>query len=127
MEGVECFEPIRGDDERSSLFLDPMPRKTGTHRPYGILILAGPSIRRGVDLEGAAIQDLTPTVLYLLGLPIPGDMDGRVLRQAVRRDLLLALPIRRGDDTGSRGEDSSFTKEEEEIVKERLRGLGYID
>jgi len=49
------------------------------HEPEGILLAAGPGIRRGASVEGASVMDLTPTLLHYLGLPIGKDMDGRVL------------------------------------------------
>ena len=47
------------------------------HREFGIACVHGPGIRRGVDLYGATLLDVTPTILGLFGLPIGGDMDGR--------------------------------------------------
>jgi len=51
------------------------------HEPEGILIAAGPGIRRGARIEGASVLDLTPSVLHYLGLPVGKDMDGRVLSE----------------------------------------------
>ena len=47
------------------------------HREFGIACVHGPGIRRGVDLYGATLLDVTPTILGLFGLPIGSDMDGR--------------------------------------------------
>jgi len=52
---------------------------SGTHRINGIILFYGPEIRAGKQIEGAKIYDLAPTILHLYGLPIPDDMDGRVL------------------------------------------------
>ncbi len=52
---------------------------TGTHSLYGVLIAHGPSIRKGKMITGARLIDIAPTVLHLLGLPMPRDIDGRVL------------------------------------------------
>jgi tetratricopeptide (TPR) repeat protein len=49
------------------------------HREQGIFIAAGPGIRRDEVLSGATLLDIAPTVLTLLGLPVPDDMDGRAL------------------------------------------------
>ncbi len=53
------------------------------HRPYGILVMAGPGIRAGECLYGASLLDITPTILHLFGLPIGEDMDGRPLLEAL--------------------------------------------
>ncbi|TPW17837.1 MAG: type I phosphodiesterase/nucleotide pyrophosphatase [bacterium] len=48
------------------------------HRPNGIVIVSGPNIRKG-ELAGASLLDVTPTLLHLMGQPVPSEMDGRVL------------------------------------------------
>ncbi len=51
------------------------------HAQDGIVMLrpAG-GLSEGGTLEGAKIVDIAPTVLQLLGLPVPGDMEGKTLR-----------------------------------------------
>lgn len=96
--------------------------KTGSHRPDGILALAGPSFapRR---IEGARLEDMTPTLLALLGLPAGDRMDGRVLAEAFRAapsmDIVPYGQLRGGHVTGLSGED-------EAAVADRLKGLGYM-
>ena len=53
--------------------------RPGAHRPYGFLIAAGKHIAQGRAVEGASIMDIAPTILYLMGEPVPQDMDGKVL------------------------------------------------
>jgi Flp pilus assembly protein TadD len=52
------------------------------HRPYGVLVMAGPGIRHDELVFGAGLLDIAPTVLTLLGLPVGEDMQGRVLAEA---------------------------------------------
>lgn len=52
---------------------------SGCHRPLGLLLAAGPGIAPGTTIDGAGIMDLAPTVLHWFGLPVPAEMDGRVL------------------------------------------------
>ncbi len=101
---------------------------SGEHRPEGILLLAGPGVQRGATIRGAQMADVAPTLLYLLGLPVPEAMDGRVLTAALDPALLAAQPVRyaRPEDAPAAGEHT-FTAEEEEQVLRRLRDLGYID
>src|SRR5207248_272157 len=67
---VESFDP-------DHLFIDSLEwKRTGTHRPEGIFLIAGPGIAVGRRLEGARLLDVCPTVLHLLGVPLPDDMDG---------------------------------------------------
>jgi predicted AlkP superfamily phosphohydrolase/phosphomutase len=50
---------------------------SGTHRMNGIFLAYGPDIRPGIEVEGAQITDLAPTILHLMGEPVPVHMDGR--------------------------------------------------
>jgi predicted AlkP superfamily phosphohydrolase/phosphomutase len=52
---------------------------TGTHRIEGTLIMAGPAFKQGV-CQPASLVDLAPTIFALLGIPVPGHMEGRPLR-----------------------------------------------
>lgn len=56
------------------------PRHTGSHRMNGIFIAYGPNIQK-TKLENAKIFDIAPTLLYLFNQPIPGKIDGRVLKE----------------------------------------------
>ena len=49
--------------------------------PPGLLLAVGAGIQPGAGLVGASVLDVTPTLLYLLGLPVARDMDGRVLTE----------------------------------------------
>ncbi len=49
------------------------------HREFGILVATGPGIRKGAEIHGASVLDLTPTVLSIFGLPVGADMDGKPL------------------------------------------------
>ncbi len=51
--------------------------------PPGVLLLAGEGIAPGATAAGATVLDLAPTLLYLMGLPVPRDMEGRVLSELV--------------------------------------------
>jgi len=68
---------------------------TGNHRMDGVLMLAGPDVRAGARIDGATLLDIAPTLLYTLHLPVPGIMDGRVLRDAFADSALQARPPRR--------------------------------
>jgi len=46
---------------------------------YGELIVSGNGIKKGSIIKNATIYDILPTILYVLNLPIPTDIDGKVL------------------------------------------------
>ena len=101
----------------------------GTHRLHGILIASGPVFRKRVQIENARLIDLAPTLLHLLGVPVPADMDGNVLESAFEPDFLAAHPVRTGAASGTSGTDfpSGYTDAESAAVEERLQALGYLE
>ncbi|HMF43416.1 MAG TPA: hypothetical protein VKQ32_22240 [Polyangia bacterium] len=62
--------------------LDAPSPKQGMHDPRGLVILRGPGIRQGVELNDAGPLDIAPTILALLGVPQPSIMKGRPLTEA---------------------------------------------
>jgi predicted AlkP superfamily phosphohydrolase/phosphomutase len=56
-----------------------------TNHPDGILMGYGPDISNNSNFE-AKLQDIAPTVLHMRGLPIPEEMDGRVLTELFQSD-----------------------------------------
>jgi predicted AlkP superfamily phosphohydrolase/phosphomutase len=100
---------------------------SGCHRRNGILIAWGAGIRSGEPVENARIVDLTPTILHLMGLPVPDDIDGHVLSEAlaVRRPVEYERETVTEDAAGPGGE-GQLSAEEIAEVEERLRSLGYL-
>ncbi len=52
------------------------------HRPYGMIAIKGPGIKKGEKIYGASVLDVTPTLLYTMGLPVGQDMAGNILTNA---------------------------------------------
>ncbi|MBN2311463.1 MAG: alkaline phosphatase family protein [Candidatus Hydrogenedentes bacterium] len=50
------------------------------HDYHGILIMDDRTGRGGAEIEGAQLMDVAPTVLELMGVPVPDDMQGRAIR-----------------------------------------------
>jgi hypothetical protein len=61
--------------------------------PDGLIILYGTGIAAGAKLQRASVLDITPTLLYLLGLPIGQDMDGSLLNGAFEASLARSQPV----------------------------------
>lgn len=103
------------------------PWFSGAHSPEGILILNGEMFKRGMVLPESRLEDITPTILHVMGLPVPGDFDGKVLEEAFEPDYLTANPIRYGEVWDPVHKDAApFTRDEESAVRARLEGLGYL-
>ncbi len=101
---------------------------SGAHRMNGILMLRGEGIRKGVQLEDAKIEDVAPTILYLMGVPIPKDMDGRVLIEAFDPKLIATRPVKyeMAEEAPVSGSEQKYTQEDQEKLKQVLKGLGYL-
>ena len=71
--------------------------------------------------------DVTPTLLYLAGLPVARDMDGRVLAEMIEDDFKNSNALQMVD-TYRMGEilDLQGDPDAERRIKERLKALGYI-
>jgi predicted AlkP superfamily phosphohydrolase/phosphomutase len=102
--------------------------RTGNHARDGILLAWGPDVRPGEALETRAIEDVAPTVLYLLGLPVDADMDGRVLTEAIRPERLTAEPVAVNAEPYALPERGAFrySADDEQRIQDMLEGLGYV-
>ncbi len=52
----------------------------GEHERYGVFLAFGKGVQKGLEIEEAQVFDLTPTILYVLGIPRPSHIDGKVLK-----------------------------------------------
>jgi predicted AlkP superfamily phosphohydrolase/phosphomutase len=102
--------------------------RTGNHARDGIFVAWGPDVRPGVTLETRAIEDVAPTVLYLMGLPVDAEMDGRVLVDALRPERLAMHPIAVAAEPYALPEQDGFrySAEDEQRIQDMLEGLGYV-
>jgi len=105
---------------------------SGTHRdaPDGILVVSGAGAARGARIEGASVEDVTPTALAWMGVPVGADMTGRVLREALAPAQLAAHPVRRVA-THTRPERAAggapVASAADAELEGRLRALGYLE
>jgi predicted AlkP superfamily phosphohydrolase/phosphomutase/tetratricopeptide (TPR) repeat protein len=102
----------------------------GCHRPFGIVCLKGPGIKKNERLYGASILDVTPTILTLLGLPVGSDMDGRpwveAFEQPVKPERIFSWEGVGDDQAGLHTENSRQDPAEAAQAVQQLVELGYI-
>lgn len=113
----EILEPVHAQD-------------SGRHRPDGIFVAIGPGIRRDTQISEVSIVDLAPTILHLLGIGVPDDMDGRVLTEILEPDYLTVHPVKQVDPASGfePGESEDvYSAEETAAIQARLRALGYTE
>ena len=61
--------------------------------PDGMVLFYGDGIEPGVTIQGGSVVDITPTLLYLMGLPLGQDMDGRLLTDVLEESLTRNQPV----------------------------------
>jgi predicted AlkP superfamily phosphohydrolase/phosphomutase len=99
----------------------------GWHRPEGIFILRGSDIVPK-NIGSLSLVDIAPTILHLLSLPIPADMDGRVLTEifkagsSAEREVIYSGATRKDE----KGKPVEWKEVDEWEIRERLRKLGYL-
>lgn len=76
---------------------------------WGLVIIADDLVGPAMELGRIEAVDIAPTILGLLGVPIPEGMTGRVLEEVVAP----------GGATG-------LTEEESLLIQKHLMGLGYL-
>jgi arylsulfatase A-like enzyme len=100
---------------------------TGNHKSLkaidGVIFARGPGIPAGAPAGPMTINDVTPTILTWLGLPIAEDMDGQPagfldVPEVKTIPTYDVAPVERLDLTPSGVE---------ETIVEQLRGLGYFE
>lgn len=77
----------------------------GGHGPYGFFAMAGSGIPNSGELSQISLLDIAPTLLQLMEISIPPDMEGKVLVEK---------------------EEKVYSEEKEEEIRRRLQGLGYF-
>jgi len=127
------YRTIGLHDFTTNRVISPAFGPTGDHRLEGILIASGSAFRPGAEPRDAVLLDIAPTVLHLLGIPVPDDMDGRVLTEVLEPASPVAsrLPVltpafATANGTPALPTDSLYTEEEDAAIKQRLADLGYL-
>ncbi len=98
--------------------------------PHGVLLMKGPHVRKGLHIEKAHVYDILPTLLYLEGLPIGRDMDGRPLLEDLDPTFVHSHPIEyvKTYEDGKRPQTLAPKRDKEVDKKtlEEFKALGYI-
>ncbi len=123
------YRTIGLHDFTTNKVISPAFGPTGDHRMEGMIVASGPAFRAGATPEGANLLDIAPTVLHLLGVPVPGDMDGRILTEILDPAY---LPVD-GSPSSSPADSQeaapvpvAYSEEEDAEIQQRLADLGYL-
>lgn len=103
----------------------------GCHRPEGMFVMQGRPFKAGERFD-AHIEDILPTVYAALGIDVPSYFDGKVMMQAFREAPEIHYVQMEASRTDPRPHaDKSATsrenEDEDDVVKQRLSNLGYLE
>jgi predicted AlkP superfamily phosphohydrolase/phosphomutase len=102
----------------------------GTHHPDGVFMAYGPGIEAGKLLGRRHITDVSSTLLYSLGLPVPADFEGVVPPAMFTAAHKAAYPVVIGAATESGSKEvqaDSMSDDEKGKIMEQLQMLGYME
>lgn len=120
---IEGYEVSQGRSDRP---LFHSSQHFATHRPEGILFVSGKGIIQNVQ-GNADIYDITPTLLHILDCPIPHDVDGNVLKNIFNDCSQFNREVKYGKSSMTLNRiEAQLSSEEEGLIKERLKKLGYF-
>lgn len=94
--------------------------ETHSDAPYARLLAVGPMLERG-QKANARLIDVLPSLMYLLGRPVPHGVDGEVLLSLFTASYRQQQRVEVADD-----ERDILSDEEEGMIVDRLRDLGYL-
>jgi predicted AlkP superfamily phosphohydrolase/phosphomutase len=127
--GIAIEDKIGGMRNLENFAADSDALVNGAHADNGIFILNGPGIKKGIELESVEIVDLAPTILFLFDIEIPTDMDGKVLLNAMNDDFMMGRNVRKSHlskESPLEKPTDGYNEEDERIIHDRLKGLGYL-
>lgn len=123
-----------GDERLSEAKVTAVANAHLWHHSPAFFAMCGPDIRKGGKKINARVQDITPTALALMALPVPEYMIGKVLADGIEPSFFQKYPIRRikvemlekkkDDQVAASGQASGSNIDPQ--IKEHLKALGYI-
>ncbi len=137
---IIVMNPDYGSSDRMSNYSSIVTQRPhigdpGSHQMEGIFMCAGAGVAATSDpYTGLRIEDIAPTVLHLLDIGVPSDMDGRVLSEIIAaggsadRDVTIGETMTWWpDEETARTGDPGRVAADERAVRDRLRALGYFE
>lgn len=138
-EAADIVAVLRGDSEYyayngpmflSNTAVEPDYKGRANHKLNGLFILKDGRVQPGHHPAAAHITDLAPTLFYLLGLPVPNSMDGRILLDCFDPAWAAAHPPQHWHDQQPNADSAvsaALSAQEEAKMMEMLQALGYVE
>lgn len=96
----------------------------------GVLALRGPGVKQGIRINDASLLDLFPTLLYIYGLPIPKDIEGRILTEVFDEEFNRSRDVSYVDTYEDPSATRSLRKDFNrfnDAIRDRIERIGYRD
>jgi len=104
-----------------------LTRMEGTHRPEGIYAIYGKGVPAGQRLD-TDIINATPTILAMLGVYVPDDMQGRVVEDIFDPPLIHDTEsVEPTDKASDHPPEPVYSADDMAKLTERLADLGYLE
>lgn len=110
-----------GRKRKDSLFERPSGH-SGCHTSKGIFIAQGPDLLKK-ELKDLQIIDIFPTILALFDIEIPKNVDGRIVRNILKKEYTPIIKCEAPEEVSS---DQLLSENEAEKIMATLKGLGYL-
>lgn len=104
------------------IFGSPGPWK-GNHRLHGSFFAYGKGVKKGFEVKGAKIEDVSATITALSLGVVPDDFDGKVLDSIFEDEDLAKAEI---EKLSTKKEKKGEFSQDQKVIKERLQALGYL-
>ncbi len=114
-----------------------VPRKSpvGTHHPLGVLWGVGPGLKVNATAKQCNILDVASLLVHSVGIEIPAEYEGKFPADLYEESYLAANPpnVSWGEKAAPAAADvqvaqqDTMDSEEELVLTQRLRSLGYIE
>ena len=106
----------------------PPEKREGTHRREGVFAVHGEGVAAGRTVDTDIINS-APTILAMMGVPIPRDMEGAVIAEAFDPPLTHELDSAPAVDRAApdASQEPVYSREEMAMLTERLADLGYLE
>lgn len=101
----------------------------GEHTEKGIIIMKGRGIKRKQLETVPQIYDVFPTILYLMNLPIPDYLDGKVIKESIKNSVIQNNPpVRKKINKNKikKSKKTQYTPKQKQELENKLKNLGYI-
>ena len=117
------YTPHRIFELATNRLVSPHPLYSGNHKQEGILLADGPRVKKGASGSSFSVEEITPTVLALLGVAQGREMDGKPLGSVFE---LQSSGLVRGREPKKEEAAPAFTEQDSQELTKRLKDLGYI-